>query len=408
MVDDKHKAIKAYKFRIYPNKDQAEKLQWILDRCRELYNAALSERRDAWKYAGKSVTCFDQMNDLPEIKQNIRVEYQEINAQVLQNVLRRLDKAYQNFFRRVKNGDKPGFPRFQGCNRYNSFTYPDKNVRRLQYGSDPCDKKGYLKLAGIGDIRVKVHRKPEGKVKTVTVKREGEHWYVFLACEIEDPEKLPVSHEDIGIDLGVTHLAALSNGEFIDNPRHYRKAEDKLKRLQQSLNHKKKKNDKAGCKGNRRKKTIKAITKAHRKVRNQRRDFAHKASRQLVNRYQMIALEKLQTDNLIKRPKPKQDENGVYLPNGASQKAGLNKSISDAGWGMFTEMLKVKAEWAGRTVVFVNPAYTSQTCSQCGVVRKKELSERWHSCECGCELDRDTNAAINILRLGRSLQGTRP
>jgi putative transposase len=134
-------------------------------------------------------------------------------------------------------------------------------------------------------------------------------------------------------------------------------------------------------------------------VRNQRRDFAHKASRKLVNRYQTIVLEELQTKNLVKRPKPKQDEEtGQYLPNGASAKGGLNKSISDAGWGMFTEMLCVKAASAGRMVAFVDPKYTSQVCSNCGVVRQKTLDERWHSCECGCELDRDTNAAKNILK----------
>ena len=155
----------------------------------------------------------------------------------------------------------------------------------------------------------------------------------------------------------------------------------------------------------RRQKAVKQVARAHRKVRNQRKDFLHKESRKLVNRYQVIVFEDLQPANLVRRPKPKQDETGKYLPNGASAKGGLNKSISDAGWAEFVGMCTSKAAYAGRTILKVNPKYTSQACSGCGQVRKKELSERWHSCDCGAELDRDTNAAINILRLGRSQRG---
>jgi putative transposase len=192
--------------------------------------------------------------------------------------------------------------------------------------------------------------------------------------------------------LGITHFAALSNGEFIESPRHYRRSEKKLKKLQEAFSRKKRGS-------HRRKRAVKANAVAHRKIRNQRRDFAHKASRKLVNRYQVMVLEELQTKNLVQRPKPKQDEaTGQYLPNGAAAKGGLNKSISDASWGMFTEMLQVKAAWAGRVITFVDPKYTSQVCSNCGAVKSKTLEERWHSCECGCELDRDTNAAKNILK----------
>ncbi len=173
-------------------------------------------------------------------------------------------------------------------------------------------------------------------------------------------------------------------------------------KLQQALSRKK-------HGSHRRKKAVQAVAKAHHKIRNQRKDFAHKASRQLVNRYQVIVFEDLQAANMSKAPKPKQDENGTYLPNGASAKAGLNKSIRDAGWALFVEMTKAKAASAGRTVLCVNPHYTSQMCSGCGTVKKKDLSERWYSCECDTELDRDTNAAINILALGkRLLGGTRP
>ena len=237
---------------------------------------------------------------------------------------------------------------------------------------------------------------------TLTIKREGEYWYAVLTCEVER-EVLPVSYKDVGIDLGVTHLAALSNGEFIDHPRYFRRAEKKLAKAQQALARKKKGS-------HRRAKTVRRVAKQHRKIRNQRRDFQHKESRKLVNRYQIIVFEDVQTKNLTKAPAPKQDEQGNYLPNGAAAKAGLNKSILDAGWATFTEMVKAKAASAGRTVVFVDPKYTSQICSGCGAIVKKELSDRWHLCECGTELDRDTNSAKVILNLGyqQLSGGTRP
>ncbi len=373
---------RAYAFRFYPNKHQEEKLFWTLSRCRELYNAGLQERKEAYKYAGKSITYYEQKRDLPEIKE-IRPEYNDIHSQVLQDVFLRLKRAFDNFFRRVREGQNPGYPRFQGRNRYDSFTYP-------QSGFSLAEK--HITLSKIGTIRVKIHRKVEGAIKTCTIKHESGQWYVILSCEVKQLEPLPISYEDVGIDLGITHFAALSNGEFIESPRHYRKSEKKLKKLQTVLSRKKRSS-------HRRKKAVVAIAKAHRKIRNQRRDFAHKATRKLINRYQTIVLEELQTRNLVKRPKPKQDEEtGQYLPNGASAKAGLNKSISDAGWGMFTEILQVKAASAGRVVAFVDPKYTSQICSNCGTVKTKTLDERWHSCECGCELDRDTNAAKNILK----------
>jgi len=373
---------KAYKFRLYPTRKQEEKLFWTLARCRELYNAAISERKDAYRIAGKSISYYEQKRDLPEIK-DLRPEYNDIHSQVLQDVLLRLKRAFDRFFERVKNGEKPGYPRFQGRNRYDSFTYPQSGFTL---------EEKHVTLSKIGAIKVKVHRRVEGTIKTCTIKHESGQWYVIFSCEVNQPEPLPMSYEDVGIDLGITHFAALSNGTFIQSPRHYRKVEKKLKKLQEALSRKQRGS-------HRRKRAVQAIAKAHRKVRNQRRDFAHKASRTLVNRYQVIVLEELQTKNLVRRPKPKQDEQtGQYLPNGAAAKGGLNKSLADAGWSMFTEMLQVKAAWAGRVLTFVDPKYTSQVCSNCGVVKPKTLEERWHSCECGCELDRDTNAAINILK----------
>ncbi len=377
----------AYTCRLYPTRKQQACLQWTLDRARELYNAALQERRDAYRMAGKSITYYDQANQLPEIKQD-REEYQDIHSQVLQDVLRKVDKAFKAFFARCKRGDTPGFPRYKGRNQFDSFTYPQAGFS-LTHDSRVCFSK-------IGSIKVKLHREIKRTVKTCTIKREGECWYVVFACEVEH-EPLEDSDEAVGIDLGLLHFATLSTGETIENPRYYREAEKKLKHLQQVLSRKKRGST-------RRKKAIKALAKAHRKVTNQRKDFLHKTSRKLINSYGLIVFEELQPTNMSKRPKPKQDENGVYLPNGASAKGGLNKSIVDAGWGMFQQFCLYKAANAGRTVLLVNPKYTSQVCSGCGSIVKKELSERWHSCECGCSLDRDHNAAVNILALGRSVQ----
>src|SRR6266702_6277425 len=192
------KMLKAFKYRLSPTSKQAKVLQWTLDRCRELYNTALSERRDAYKYAGKSITCYEQINDLPEIKES-REEYRDIHSQVLQDTLRRVDKAFKNFFRRVKeHAEEPGFPRFQGRNRYESFCYPQAGFS--------LTADGRVCLSKIGSIKVKLHREVLGKVKTCTIKREGTQWYVVFACEVE-AKPLAVSYEDVGIDLGVLHLA---------------------------------------------------------------------------------------------------------------------------------------------------------------------------------------------------------
>ena len=247
----------AFKYRIYPTKKQEKLLFWTLARCRELYNAALSERRDAYKYEHKSITYRMQADDLPEIKGILREEYQDIHSQVLQNVLKRLNTAFENFFRRVQNGEEPGYPRFQGRNRYNSFTYPQRGYRLSEKS---------VTFSKIGTIRCVVHRPLQGKPKTCTIKYEAGQWYAVFSCERETAEKLPESLEDVGIDLGVSHLATLSNGEMIEHPRNFRKAKKTLERRQQSLSRKK-------CGSHRRDKARKLVAKSHRKVRNQRRDF---------------------------------------------------------------------------------------------------------------------------------------
>lgn len=408
---------KAYKFRLYPTKSQEQKLFWTLARCRELYNAALSEWKDAYQQYERTqlrinretgqvvavtmvanqrvrnVSYYGQKRDLPQIK-DLREEYREMHSQVLQDVLLRLKRAFDGFFRRIEQGQDPGYPRFQGRNRYNSFTYPQAGGFSLTHDHRVC-------LSKIGTIKLKLHRPIEGMPKTCTIKYEAGQWYAVFSCEVEQPEPLPLVSSEVGIDLGITHFAALSDGTFIDSPRYYRKAQKTLEKRQQALWRKKRGS-------HRRDKARKLVAKAHRKIANQRRGFHHKQAKRLVQEHQTIVFEELEITHVSRRAKPKQDEYGHYLPNGAAAKSGLNKSILDAGWGQFQDIVSHKAACAGRSVLKVSPRYTSQVCSGCGTVKKKDLSERWHSCECGAELDRDTNAAINILRLGRSQRGDAP
>lgn len=217
---------KAFKFRIYPTEKQIGKLEWTLRRCKELYNAALQERRDAYKMCGVSVSYYTQNKQLPEIKE-IREEYRDIHSQVLQDVLTRVDKAMDNFFRRVKNGEKPGYPRFQSGDRYDSFTYTQSGFEII---------KGKLNLSKIGRGKIKLHREIVGKIKTCTMKREADQWYVVFTTEYEfDPSMAfhPTTRE-VGVDLGINSFAALSDGTFIENPRYYRNEEEKIQAAHQS------------------------------------------------------------------------------------------------------------------------------------------------------------------------------
>ncbi len=261
------------------------------------------------------ITCIAEKAQLPEIKE-IRSEYADIHSQVLQDTLRRVEKAFKAFFRRVKNGEKSGYPRFQAYGRYDSFCYPQSGFS-LTADHRVC-------LSKIGTLKVKFPKgkkanPPQGAMKTCTIKREGQHWYVIVTCEVEQAVIYHPSGGAVGIDLGLLHFGTLSDGSTIENPRHLRTSEQKLKKLQEALARKKR-----GSK--RRRKAAQVVGKNHRHVRNQRKDFHHKEARKLVNSYQTIVFEKLQPANMSKRAKPKQDEvTGAYIPNGASAKAGLNK-----------------------------------------------------------------------------------
>jgi len=392
--------LKAFKYRLYPTRKQADALQFTLDRNRELYNAALEERKEAYRMSRIRISYEMQSAQLPEIKE-IRPEFKEIYSQILQDTLKRVDKAFKAFFKRCKEGKTPGYPRFHGYDRYDSFTYPQ--IEKLKGKPTISIENKKVVLPKIGHIKVKQHRPLEGKAKTCTIKREGDYWYAIFACVVDAQKKLPYTDLAIGIDMGLKYFMTDSHGDVVENPRYFRKSRGCLKKLQQRLSKKKKKS-------NRRKKAVKSVAKAHKKVRNQRKDFHHKEACILVDTFETIIFEDLSMHHMVRKPKVKQDENGKYLPNGAAAKSGLNKSLLDAGWASFIELVKHKAECAGVTVYEVDPKKTSQICSACHKESEhKDLSVRTHVCvHCGVVLDRDHNAAINILDrgLGRSLRET--
>ncbi len=390
---------KMYRYRLYPTRKQIDTLEWILRRSKELYNAALEERTAAYRMAGVSLNYEMQAAQLPEIKED-RPEYQEIFSQVLQDVLRRIDTSMQNFFRRVKNGEVPGYPRYKSNSRYHSFTYPQSGYeivapparkKRSKKGEKQTCK---LKLSKIGQIKMVMHRPIEGKIKTCSIKRDGDQWYACFSVEytFDSTKAFHPSTQEVGIDLGLKSYAVLSNGVTIDNPRIYRATEEQIKQAHKKLSR---------CKrgSHRRNRAKKELSRLSRKTRHRRQDFLHKTSRRLVNSYGTLVFEDLQIKNLSATPKPKQDEETKkFLHNGAAAKGGLNKSILDAAWGTLTRLCASKAEEAGCTVVKVSPRNTTQACSGCGSLVPKDLSIRWHSCpECGCTMDRDENAARNIL-----------
>jgi putative transposase len=404
-----------YKEKLKPTPEQARALDVVLWRCRTLYNVALEQRKTAWERCHISVKRFAQEAELADIRAEFPA-FAAIHSHVLQDVLARLDKAYQAFFRRVQAGEKPGYPRFQGRNRYHSFTYKEHgNGATLEKGGgdlpppvgdhDTQDSNqarvdnGDLVLSKIGRLAVRWSHPIQGTIKTVTISKEADGWYVCFSCVDVPVQPLPLTGRETGIDVGLKVFLMTAEGERVENPRHYRRAEHELQKVQRQVARRKK-----GSK--RRKKATQVLARKHQKVRRQRTDFHHKTALALVREYDTIYLEDLQVANLSRRPEPKPDGNGGYLPNGASAKAGLNKSISDAGWYRFRQILTCKAECAGKRVVAVPPSYTSQDCSGCGERVEKSLSVRTHVCPfCGLILDRDENAARNIQWAGQALRG---
>ena len=354
--------MKAYKFKIKrPTKVLVLRFEQTLDLCRELYNAGLQERRDALKLNRISISYVEQANQLGDIKA-VRDDLETVHSQVLQDVLKRLDKTFKAFFGRVKKGEKAGFPRFKGKHRFDSFCFPQSGFKFVG------DK---LTLSKIGSMRIRLSREIVGKIKTCAIKQEVDGWYVIFTAETEK-ELLAKTGESIGVDVGLENFATLSNGEQIENPRFLRQSERRLKTAQRNVSRKRKG-------GNSRKKSVRLLRKQHLKITRQRQDFCHKTANSIVERFDEIAVENLQIRNMVKNHH-------------------LAKSIADASWGNFLQTLQNKAENAGKRVWKVNPNGTSQTCI-CGETVKKSLAIRHHNCsKCGLSLHRDIVSAKVILK----------
>ena len=370
-------AKKSYKFRLYLTKKQAAALQRVLDECRFLYNLCLEQRILAYEELDMRLTKYDQLMMLPLLKEE-RASLRTVHSQILQDIVIRLDKSFDGFFRRCASGEKPGFPRFRSASRFDSFTYPQSGFRIV--GNE-------LKLSKIGTIQINQHRAIEGNVKTCTLRRDASgNWTVSLSCEVE-AKPLPVNEKSVGIDMGIENWAYLSDGTVIENPRFFKKEEKALAKAQRKMAPLKKGSVQ-------RKRQRKVVAKIHERIRNKRSDFCHKASRTIVNTYQYICVEELEIQKMLE---------------GSPMGHRMSKNIADASWDQFCRFLSYKAEDAGRKIGFVKPAYTSQDCSKCGFREKKKLSQRQHTCSnCGYSVHRDLNAAENILALGLDGLGVCP
>jgi putative transposase len=357
---------KMFQYRIYPTNKQETRLNATLEECRWLYNHLLAARRDCYEHTGTGLSLYQQINTLPVLKQ-ARPSLNSVHSQVLQNVAVRLDLAFKAFFRRVKAGEDPGYPRFKGTGRYASFTYPQSGFR--------MDEQGKLYASGIGHIKIVLHRPIRGTIKTLTIQKSSTgKWYACFSCEVE-PERLPDVPSQVGIDVGLKTFATLSDGTEIENPRFFRKEAKALAKVQR-------KHSKLAKGSPERRKHRKAVARVHERVAWRRENFTHQESRKIVNTFGFIAIEDLHVNRMV-------------------QNHCLAKSIADASWSAFFAHLSCKAEEAGRTFVKVNPAYTSQTCSRCGHRQKMSLDVRVFACPCcHVHLDRDLNAARNIKALG--------
>jgi putative transposase len=352
-------------------------LQRILDECRYLYNLCLEHRKLAYEELGMTLTKIDQLMLLPLLKKE-RPSLCTIYSQVLQDVVIRLDKAFQAFFRRCAAGEEPGFPRFQGVSRYGSFTYPQTGFSIV--GNE-------LRLSKIGSFPFKAHRPIEGKIKTCTITRDATgNWYVCLSCEVLS-KPLSINEKAVGIDMGLENWAYFSDGKVVENPRFFKRDEKALAKAQRKL-------DPLEKGSLQRTKQRNVVAKIHKRIRNRRSNFCHQVSRAIVNEYQYICVEELEVQKMVE---------------GSPLGHRMARSIADASWDQFCRFLSYKAEDAGRKIGFVNPAYTSQDCNKCGFREKKKLSQRTHVCaKCGYTAPRDLNAAENILALGLDGLGVSP
>jgi len=371
MADDT-RLRRTYRYRIYPTVRLRLSLEAQLGFACQIYNAALEQRRYAWRGRQQSVSLYEQFRELTAVRA-AGMGPAKMSCSAMRDPLRRLDRAFAAFFRRVKAGVKPGYPRFRSVRRYDSLTWDSG------YGV----RDGRLALKGIGHVRVKWHRPlpASAVVRTVTVRRVAQRWYTCFSLEVSRPPQVATARRPaVGLDLGIQHFATLSTGEQIPGPRAYRAATRQLRVAQRRLCRRQK--------GSRRRHKVRLLLACqHDRIRNIRHDHAHKLTRRLVSDFGLIAVEDLNVGGLAR---------GL-----------LAKDVTDQGWAAFLTMLEYKAEEAGARLIKVPPGRTSQTCSGCGVLVPKRLSERTHRCpNCALVVDRDINAARNILRLGLSRQAS--
>ncbi|MEV6332035.1 transposase [Streptomyces sp. NPDC051909] len=391
--------MRAYKFLLRPTVRQEQALAEMLrDHC-SLYNGALQERRDAYRHASKtSIKYGDQSAQLKEIRAFEPERQGRWSFSSQQATLRRLDKAFQAFFKRVKAGLTPGYPRFKGVGHFDTVVFP-KDGDGCRWASTPHDARTRVRLQGVGHVRVHQHRPVRGQVKTISVKREGRRWYVVLACDEVPADPLPPTGAVVGIDMGVMHFLTTSHGEHVANPRFLETAAEELTEAQRVLStfpmrtrQRTKKHQAAARK----------VARLHARIRRQRLDHHHKTALGLIRDNDVIGHERLNTAGMTKTPAPQPDpaQDGAFLPNGAAAKAGLNKSILDAGWGIFLGILAQKAESAARRVIPVDARNTSRTCPECGHVAKENrvTQAKFECVRCGFAENADIVGALNVER----------
>jgi putative transposase len=363
---------KTFKHRLYPTRQQQRLLDQQLEECRWLYNYLLAEHREAWEQRQESVRLYDQQATLPALKA-ARPSLAGVHSQVPQNAAARIDLAFQAFLRRVRTGEKPGRPRFRRRGRYASVTFPQVPV-----GCRFDAEVKRVRIANVGQAKIILHRPLEGAPETATISRSSAgKWCVCFSCECAEPSSLPPTGRQVGIDVGLKTFAALSTGAEIANPRFFRREERALAKAQRRLSKEEKGTPE-------RAKRRKVVARVHERIAWRRGDFTHQHGYHIVKMFDLIAVEDLSVNRM-------------------THYHCLAKSSHDVVWGQFASLLSYKAAWAGRRYVAVNPAYTSQDCSQCGH-RKTDLSlaDRTDTCACcGMVLDRDLNASLNIVRVGQ-------
>lgn len=389
---------RSYKFLLRPTSKQAAALEACLEDQRQLYNAALEERREAWRMRKANISLYSQCAQLKEIRAADPERYGRWAFSCERNAIRRLDRAFQAFFRRIKAGERPGYPRFKGRGWWDSLEW-DAEMGGSKWDSVPHPTVTRVKLQGIGHVRVHQHRPVQGRIRTITAKRDGNRWYVILSCDDVAAGPLPDTGAVVGIDMGIASFLTTSDGKHVPNPRPLAAATAGLAEALQSLARKKRGS-------NRRRAAVRKVAGLHAKIRRTRLDHAHKTALALVRDHDMIAHEALRVANMTRRATPRHAADETYEPNGAVAKTGLNRSIRDAGWGVFLDVLRAKAESAGRVVVGVDARHTSQRCARCGhIAAGNRISQAEFRCtSCGHQAHADVNAAINILRSGLDLR----